>query len=985
MGGGIDAGIGVGRGAELEGSIGRDSPAVTGLAAEGCPTGIGAIAGSLGHHIAVEHCVGAGLVNGYLAGEAVDVGLHIAPAQIGYPTAVPGRHPEGEAHAGQRLHHRGVGGECGVYRQHALTVEGVGECALSYRLALCIGEGNGHLASVFARLDRGDPLRYRREAGLRPQLAAGLVLLVVLGQGAVKREHQGRGYHLGAVVAIGGQGAGLGRYGSRYPVVAPGVAVAFQRPTRRQIDFGLVARIGLEHELVVGHLVGRLDKSRSVIGSPTEVEVGLPGIAGQCHTTQGDIDRLVRSAGNHLLAPGHDGTVVGRHVPVQGIGVEVGKVVPVFHRDGEVVGIGEGRLDVLVHMLDGMEMGMRFAGCVDQTVAAEAAERGYPLGAVVATVAPVPAAVGIDLAERLVYPVPDATALSHRLRLEHLPVVLQTALAVAHGVGILTQDEGAVDVGLGQIGLYLVDAAVHAAIDVGIEVLLGALVLYGAVGLDRFEPAVGVLEVDPVAGLVAQRPDGDRRVVLAPLVHAPRAVHVSLEPGGILGQRSRAVTHAMRLDVGLVDDIESVAVAQVVPIGIVGIVGATHRIDVVLLHQLYIFQHQLLAHGAAAVGELVAVHPLDQDGHPVDAEAALLDFRGLEAHRATGRLDHPSGLVLQIHNQRIEIGMLGTPGTGIGNHLLEAHDAVGRHLAGIAHHQPVVGIVQLVSHRGLFALTDSTHMHGQRQLAIPVGLPVERRHHLVVGNILLRRAVQIDIALDAAQPPHILTLEIRTRTPAIDLDGQHVLARFHTIGHIPLGRGLGVLVVAQQLAVEPHVVERRGPLETEHDATPGPRVGHGEGAAIRAHLVFGVRHQGRIFLEIEHGVVELVRLVHIDGRTVSLTLPVAGHLYLVPVAHVVVGAVEVDRPRVGVAHPVEPPGSVQTHVVGRRLTGLLANSLDIARRIRPHIGMRGQFVQSRGILALPLGLVLLGLHGRCRQASEAEARPYCSLHRFKKV
>ncbi len=50
----------------------------------------------------------------------------------------------------------------------------------------------------------------------------------------------------------------------------------------------------------------------------------------------------------------------------------------------------------------------------------------------------------------------------------------------------------------------------------------------------------------------------------------------------------KAVSHAVRFDVGFVDDIEAVFVTQGIPARIVGVMGGSHRVKVVLLHQLNI-------------------------------------------------------------------------------------------------------------------------------------------------------------------------------------------------------------------------------------------------------------------------------------------------------------------------------------------------------------------------------------------------------------
>ena len=57
-----------------------------------------------------------------------------------------------------------------------------------------------------------------------------------------------------------------------------------------------------------------------------------------------------------------------------------------------------------------------------------------------------------------------------------------------------------------------------------------------------------------------------------------RAVQVRGEPRGVVAEGAfRLVTHPVRLDVGLVDHVEAVFVAEVVPLGHVGVVARYAR------------------------------------------------------------------------------------------------------------------------------------------------------------------------------------------------------------------------------------------------------------------------------------------------------------------------------------------------------------------------------------------------------------------------
>ena len=135
----------------------------------------------------------------------------------------------------------------------------------------------------------------------------------------------------------------------------------------------------------------------------------------------------------------------------------------------------------------------------------------------------------------LIDPVPDKTALQRIVCFDGVPIVLQVADTVAHGVGVFTQNQRPVRV-LFRVADNMVDRRVHGAVDIGVAITAGTFVVHRARGVAFLDPVVDRMEIDTVSGLVAHRPDDHRRVVLVPLDHPPRAVHVSFLPGRVLGQ-----------------------------------------------------------------------------------------------------------------------------------------------------------------------------------------------------------------------------------------------------------------------------------------------------------------------------------------------------------------------------------------------------------------------------------------------------------------
>ena len=92
----------------------------------------------------------------------------------------------------------------------------------------------------------------------------------------------------------------------------------------------------------------------------------------------------------------------------------------------------------------------------------------------------------------------------------------------------------------------------------------------------------------------------------------------------VLGKRSLSITHAVAFDIGFGAKVDAVLVAQLIPIGIVGIMAGTYGVDVHLLHLLDVLQHALTTDDVASVGiHLMTIHTLDEDGFAVDHKLGI--------------------------------------------------------------------------------------------------------------------------------------------------------------------------------------------------------------------------------------------------------------------------------------------------------------------------------------------------------------------------
>ena len=167
-----------------------------------------------------------------------------------------------------------------------------------------------------------------------------------------------------------------------------------------------------------------------------------------------------------------------------------------------------------------------------------------------------------------------------------------------------------------------------------------------------------------------------------------------------------------------------------------------------------------------------------------------------------------------------------------------------------------------------------------------------------------RRAVEEDLAVDAALPPLVLVFEERTVGPADDLGREHVRhAVPHDVGEVELGFEPGVLADADLRAVHPQPQRAVGRTDVDHDPPALPVARHDERRAVAAGGI-GVGHVGRERAE-RH------RDVRVDRPVVALHREAAGHVHLGPPAVVEVGCLEAGRRGVRSSGEREPPPTVE--------------------------------------------------------------------------
>ena len=145
------------------------------------------------------------------------------------------------------------------------------------------------------------------------------------------------------------------------------------------------------------------------------------------------------------------------------------------------------------------------------------------------------------------------------------------------------------------------------------------------------------------------------------LHHAGHALAHGGQPARIVSKAAHR-HHAMGFDIGLVNDVQSVAIAKPVPQRMVRVVRAAHGVEVVLLHDLDIATHRRFVHHLAVFRVmLVPVNPADQQRFTVELQQAVADFNPAEADIAGLRLQHVALRIQKRDRQTIEFRGFCTP------------------------------------------------------------------------------------------------------------------------------------------------------------------------------------------------------------------------------------------------------------------------------------------------------------------------------------
>ena len=247
-------------------------------------------------------------------------------------------------------------------------------------------------------------------------------------------------------------------------------------------------------------------------------------------------------------------------------------------------------MNILINATYFVCVGIGYAIWADETIVAEVLVTGIR-GVEVATVGINHASAFACPADRLIDEVPDKATLVFGIFADDVPVLLEATLRVTHGVSIFALNQRFGAVAVLTVLLTTAIATVHGTVDVGLACRSGLFILHGARGIHCLHTVIGRLEVGAIAGLIAQRPEDDARIVEVAGHVTLVAFDVSLQVRWVLGQGLLAIAHAVALHIGLGHQVDAVLVAQLVPLSVVGVVASAHGIDVQFLHDADILNH----------------------------------------------------------------------------------------------------------------------------------------------------------------------------------------------------------------------------------------------------------------------------------------------------------------------------------------------------------------------------------------------------------
>ena len=438
--------------------------------------------------------------------------------------------------------------------------------------------------------------------------------------------------------------------------------------------------------------------------------------------------------------------------------------------------------------------------------------------------------------KRLVHVIPDESALVLGEFLRQADITFHAPQAVAHIVHVFAENKRLGGVGL-QVrpdipGLF-VHAAFHIADNVKFPVMEYAFVMDQPPGVLFVEEVAHGQNVLTGITLVAAGPDEHRRMVFVPFKHIAGPVHHAVFPLRFAARHVplrvdpvQPLPAAVAFQVGFIDHINAVAVTQIIPQALVGIMAGAHSVDVVAQEHLHGGIHILRTDGAAFFGvPFVAVDAVKDNALPVQAHDAVDHLEPAEADVIGHHFLQIAFCVGQCQHRMVQGGRFMAPGLySLQFQCIAVHRAV---IQGIAF---TVGQTQMHGGTGGFPFQFQPGRQGAGDV-----VRFQPRLQPEVGQMHLGFGVQEYRPENTREPEEVLVLDPGSTAPLVHFHAQAVDTIPQAGGQVKVRRGKAVLGIANKLPVAPQVHGLLHTLEADTDVLPAQTFVQGKFSHIAPH------------------------------------------------------------------------------------------------------------------------------------------------------
>ena len=201
---------------------------------------------------------------------------------------------------------------------------------------------------------------------------------------------------------------------------------------------------------------------------------------------------------------------------------------------------------------------------------------------------------------------------------------------------------------------------VHFGINIGVGRGKISVVMHQARGVALLYPCGGVLKSLAIHSLIAQRPKYNARMVLVALYH----ILYPIESRSLPSLADWAVfigVEFVHFDVGLVYDVHSKLVAQIVKRRMVGIMRCAYGVDIVFFHRKNVRLRNIRSYSLRKLRRmLMAVDSLEQNRFPVDENLAVLFLNAAETNVEYG-IDFFCARSFKLYEKLVKVRILGAP------------------------------------------------------------------------------------------------------------------------------------------------------------------------------------------------------------------------------------------------------------------------------------------------------------------------------------